>query len=222
MTPSSSLALRSIVASFAPPARAISVARPVKRTWQMDLNSPSVSFPRLLVPRYRGEMVDFVERWVNYLWWHAKVFARAAALFPVIGWVLAMTIGYHTTVRNNKLQAIIDAVDLGSAGGTDKWYDGTRPATGGTATTLLGTLTFSTTSATKASGVLTFNSITDDTSADATSTVTWGRVADSDAVTYVFDHSIAASAADIVVNTASIVTGARLSITSWTITDGNP
>jgi hypothetical protein len=214
------------------PKEHVRVPRKTVRSWSMDLTSPTVSFPKMTIPKWRGPMTPvqasffvalsvFMERWATFTWWHVKVFSRAAALNPIIGWILAMTIGYSTTIRNNKLQAIIDAIDAGATGGLNKWYDGSRPATGGTATTLLGTLTFSTTSATKASGVLTFNAITNDSSADATSTVTWGRVTD-DAATFCFDHSIAVAAADIIVNVAAIVTGAVLSITSWTITDGNP
>ena len=158
---------------------------------------------------------------------HAKVAGRIALaeckraiefLLPVI----VFTIGYTASIRTAKMQAIIDAIDAGASGGLNRWYDGVRPATGGSATTLLGTLTFSATCGTAAAGVLTFSAITSDTSADATSTVTWGRVLDS-TPTFCFDHSIGtAGGNDIVVNTAAVVTGAQLSITSWTITDGNP
>lgn len=200
--------------------------RPHERKLSIDLRSDTVSWPHLFVPEYRGSLAGYAKWWRNYFVWHAKVVGREVrdAFFRglevlVPAWIL-FTIGYSSTIRNNKLQAIIDAIDAGSGGGLEKWYDGSRPATGGTATTLLGTLTFSTTSATKSGGVLTFNSITG-SNAVATSTVTWGRVSD-DTATFCFDHSIATSAADIIVNAAAISTGAALSITSWTITDGNP
>lgn len=191
-------------------------------------SSPTVSWPRLTVPSLTDP-----KRWAFYLGWHLKIAGRFVQDSVYLGldallrafvppWVLeAAYIGYSTTIRNNKCQAVIDAIDGGVGAGTCKWYDGTRPATAGSATTLLGTLTFSDPSATKATGVLTFSAITPDSAADATSTVTWGRVADS-AGTFCFDLNIATATADIVVNVAAIVTGAQLSISSWTITDGNP
>lgn len=195
----------------------------------LDLRSSTVSWPKLTRPHWQGSVELFAAWWMRFLGWHARVALREVrsevmrALEPLIGpWLSeAAYLGYSTTIRNNKLQAIIDAIDLGAGAGLIKWYDGVRPATGGTVTTLLGTLTCSDPSATKSGGVLTFSAIASDTSADATATVTWGRVTDSTA-TFCFDLNIAAAAADIIVNAAAIVTGAALSITSWTITDGNP
>jgi hypothetical protein len=132
-----------------------------------------------------------------------------------------MTIGLSTTVRNNRLTQIVNAIDGGAGNGTLKIYDGTRPATGGTATTLLGTLTFSKPCGAVAAGVLTFSAITSDTSADATSTATWARIADSTG-TFVLDCSVGTSGSDINLNTVSIVTGAQISVTSASITAGNP
>jgi hypothetical protein len=100
-------------------------------------------------------------------------------------------------------------------------YDGTRPATGGTVTTLLAELTFSATSALAASsGVLTFSSITQDSSADNTGTATWCRAVDSSG-TFVFDANVDISGADFNLNTTSITAGQTVSCTSATITDGN-
>ena len=59
-------------------------------------------------------------------------------------------------------------------------YDGTRPATGGAATTLLAELTCNATFAPAASGVLTLNAITQDSSANA-GTATWFRIVKADA-----------------------------------------
>lgn len=134
-----------------------------------------------------------------------------------------MALGMATTLRNARLQKIIDAIDAGAAGGKLKIYNGSRPATGGAATTLLGTLTFSTTSAPAPSGgVLTFDTITADSSADATGTATWARITDSDD-NFVMDLSVGAtgSGADIELSTTSIVAGGVISVTSATITEGN-
>lgn len=120
------------------------------------------------------------------------------------------------------MTAIKDAIDGGSGAGTLKIYDGTRPATGGTATTLLGTLTFSDPCGTVSSGVLTFSAITADSSADATGTATWARIADS-AGTFVADISvgISGSGAELILNTTSIVAGGPISVSSATLTEGN-
>jgi hypothetical protein len=131
-----------------------------------------------------------------------------------------MALGISTTVRNSMLNQIEAAIDAGGAG-TIKIYDGSRPATGGTATTLLVTLTFSATSAPAASGgVLTFNAITNGT-AVATSTATWARIS-SGGGTFVFDCNVGTSVSDINLNATSISTGLTVSVTSATITAGNP
>jgi hypothetical protein len=130
-----------------------------------------------------------------------------------------MTVGMSTTLRNARLDAITTA-----AGGSAKLriYNGTRPATGGTATTLLAELTCNATFAPAASGgVLTLNSITADSAADATGTATWARIVKSDGTTFVLDCSVGTSGADINLNTTSIVSGAAVSVTSATITEGN-
>lgn len=132
-----------------------------------------------------------------------------------------MTLGLVTATRNSRLNLIRDAVDAGSGAGKLRIYDGTRPATGGTATTLLAELTFSDPSAPNASsGVLTFSAITSDASADATGTATWCRVVDSTGA-FVFDGSVGTSGADYNLNTVSITAGVQVSCTSATLTEGN-
>jgi len=116
------------------------------------------------------------------------------------------------------LDALTTAV---GASGKIRIYDGTRPATGGTATTLLAELPCSATFAPAASGgVLTLNAITSDTSADATATATWFRILTS-GNTAVIDGSVGTSGADLNLNTTSIVAGATVAISSFTITAGN-
>ncbi len=91
-----------------------------------------------------------------------------------------MTVGMNSTLRSSRANLVRDAVDAGAGAGLFRVYDGTRPATGGTATTLLAELTFTDPSAANASsGVLTFSAITADASANATGTATWGRMVDS-------------------------------------------
>jgi hypothetical protein len=132
-----------------------------------------------------------------------------------------MTVGFATTLRNARANEIRDAIDAGGAAGFLRIYDGSRPATGGTATTLLAELTFSYPCASNAaSGVLTFSSITADSSANATGTATWGRAVTS-AGAFVKDFSVGTSGADLNLNTTSITAGTQVSCTSATSTEGN-
>lgn len=132
-----------------------------------------------------------------------------------------MTIGMATTLRNARLDAINTAINAGAGAGTIKIYDGSRPATGGAATTLLATLTCSDPAAgAAAAGALTLSAITSDLTADATGTATWARIADSNG-TFVLDCSVGTSGEDINFNTVSFVAGAAIAITSAVITEGN-
>lgn len=133
-----------------------------------------------------------------------------------------MTVGMLSGLRNARLDQITAKMDAGSGAGKLRIYDGTRPATGGAATTLLAELTLSDPSAdAAAAGALTFNAITQDASANATGTATWARIVDSDG-NVVLDCSVGTSGADIILNTTSIVSGATVSVTSAVITEGNP
>jgi len=117
--------------------------------------------------------------------------------------------------------AVVDKIDDGAAAGTIKIYSGTIPTDADTAIgaqVLLATLTFSDPAAGAASnGVATFSAITSDTSADATGTAAWARIADSDGNT-VLDCTVGTSGEDINLNTVAIVAGATVAITALTYT----
>jgi hypothetical protein len=130
-----------------------------------------------------------------------------------------MTLGINVTTRNAMLDAITTRA---GASALLRIYDGTQPATGGTATTLLAELTCNATFAPGASsGVLTLNAITSDTSANATGTATWFRIVQSGGSTHVLDGTVGTSGADLNLNTVSIVSGATVAVSSFTITAGN-
>lgn len=131
-----------------------------------------------------------------------------------------MALGMATGLRN----AMLDAITTFTGGSALlRIYDGTRPATGGTATTLLAELTCNATFAPGASGgVLTLNSITQDSSANATGTATWFRLVKSDGTTHVLDGNVGTSGSDLNLNSTSITSGSAVSVTSATITAGNP
>jgi hypothetical protein len=130
-----------------------------------------------------------------------------------------MALAYAETLRDNQLDEI-----TGLAGGSAllRIYDGSRPATGGAATTLLAELTCNATFAAAASGgVLTLNAITDDSSANATGTATWFRIVASNGTTHVLDGDVGTSASDLNLNSVSIVSGGTVEVTSFAITAGN-
>lgn len=130
-----------------------------------------------------------------------------------------MALSYATTLRNAMLDAITTAA---GSNALLRIYDGTRPATGGSATTLLAELTCNATFAPGASGgVLTLNSITQDSSANATGTATWFRIVTSGG-TFVLDGSVGTSGSDLNLTTTSITAGQPVSVTSFVITEGNP
>lgn len=130
-----------------------------------------------------------------------------------------MAIGMVTGLRNARLDAITTFTG-GSA--LLRIYDGSRPATGGAATTLLAELTCNATFApAAASGVLTLNAISSDTAANATGTATWARIVKSDGTTIVLDCSVGTAGTDIILNTTSLVVNATVAVTSATITEAN-
>jgi hypothetical protein len=132
-----------------------------------------------------------------------------------------MTLGYVAATRNAKLDAITTQVGTGAL---IEIYSGTRPATGGTATTILAQLSISGAFAAAASGgVLTVNTVTGDTSANASGTASWFRVMTSGSTPKI-DGSVTATGGggDLQLVTTTITAGQPVNITSFTITDGNP
>lgn len=128
-----------------------------------------------------------------------------------------MTTGYSTTLRNAQLDQITTAV--GNAGKL-RIYDGTRPATGGAATTLLAEFTLGTPFAPSASSATLSPTLPSSTTGLAAGTATWFRIVTSGG-TAVIDGSAGTSGTDLVLNSASISVGATVSITAFTITRGN-
>jgi hypothetical protein len=101
-----------------------------------------------------------------------------------------MTLALDASIRNGMLDQITTRA---GASALLRIYDGSRPATGGTATNKLAELTCNATFAPGASGgVLTLNAITQDS-----------------------------SGSDLNLNSTSIVTGGTVSISSFTITAPN-
>ena len=118
-----------------------------------------------------------------------------------------------TTLRNNMMDEITSF-----AGTSAKIliYSGTQPAGGGSPTgTLLATLTCNATAfaGSASGGVLTLNSITQDSSADATGLATWFRLTKSDD-TWVLDGDCgeSGSGADLILSDTSIAINGSVSM----------
>ncbi len=122
-------------------------------------------------------------------------------------------IGLATTLRNNRLDEI---TAYAGANAILRIYSGTQPATGGAETTILAQLTCNATFAPAASGgVLTLNSITADSSANATGTATWARIYQSDGTTQAIDMDVSTTAAgtgDVQLDDTSIVLGGTVAM----------
>lgn len=131
-----------------------------------------------------------------------------------------MALGLNTTIRNNRLNQIKAGADGGGAAGFLRIYDGTRPATGGTATNLLAQLTLSYPCAPAASGgQLTFSAVTS-ANASQNGTATWGRIVDSTGA-FVADCSVGTAGTDYILNTTTITAGVQVSCSSGVLTEGN-
>lgn len=122
-------------------------------------------------------------------------------------------LGLDTTLRNNMLDEI---TSYAGSSAVLRIYSGTQPATAGAETTILAQLTCNATlAAAAASGVLTLNSITADSSANATGTATWARLYQSDATTHVMDMDVSTTAAgtgDLQLDDTSIVLGGTVAL----------
>lgn len=132
-----------------------------------------------------------------------------------------MVLAFTQALRAARVNAI--STYFGTGTPAEAWlriYSGTRPASGGTVTTLLAELRCSTVfAATTTTATLTLNAITSDSSANATGTASWYRLFLGDGSTWVIDGSIPA---DMAMNTTAITAGDVVAVSSFTITDGNP
>jgi hypothetical protein len=125
-----------------------------------------------------------------------------------------MALGLSTTLRSTRATDIVTAI---GASGKIKFYNGTQPATGGTATTLLGTLVGGTVIGTVSSGVLTLGSVTQTNSGHVSGTPTWVRFTTS-ADAFVADLNIGSGGMTF---TGTIATGVDITLVASTITEGN-
>lgn len=124
---------------------------------------------------------------------------------------------FSNTFVNAQANAIGDALNSGFI----RIYDGAQPTDADTAVgaqVLLAELTFGADAFPAAvAGLLTANAITSDTSANATGTASWARILASNGTTVYFDGTVGTSNANVVIATVSIVAGAVVSCSSFTL-----
>ncbi len=132
-----------------------------------------------------------------------------------------MALSLLAAARSNRLDEVTALIDAQAGAGLLRIYNGTRPATGGTATTLLAELTFSVTSFPAASaGAMAANAITDDTAANAGGTASWFRVVDASG-TFVLDGDVGTSGSDLNLNSVTISLNQNVAVSQFDLTDGN-
>lgn len=132
-----------------------------------------------------------------------------------------MALQFETTIRNTWMDALTTRV---GASGLLRIYSGSLPANVAAsigAATLLAELTLNATFAgASSSGTITLNSITSDSSADATGTAAWFRIWKSDGTTGILQGTVTATGGggDLTLNTTSISSGGTVAVTSATFT----
>ena len=124
--------------------------------------------------------------------------------------------------KESDRHVFLDSIDTSiGASGLLRIYDSTQPtnvATALGAQVKLAELALSATAfGAAAAGVLTANAISNDASADATGTATWGTLTTSAGVRIV-DFSVGTSGADMNFNSVAFQAGATVSVSSLTIT----
>ena len=139
-----------------------------------------------------------------------------------------MTIGISTTLRNSRLQLLLDAIDNGA----DEYnsahlliYSGDRPATGEAIdeydNILLVSFSLLFPCGSITGGILTFGALVDVLGLDD-GTATWARITDEGDV-FVADLSVTneVGSGDVKINDTAIVVGGTVHCTAASITEGN-
>mgnify|MGYP005993460741 CR=1 FL=1 len=132
-----------------------------------------------------------------------------------------MTIGYGTTLRNNRMNAVTTAVNA-SGQATLEMFSGTRPSFGGTAGALLVTLNMNTTPfGASVAGKITANTIEPE-EAVADGTAQWFRISTGSGTAIIDgDIGLVGSGADIEMTSVTVSTGLIVALSSLSITEGN-
>lgn len=125
-----------------------------------------------------------------------------------------MSITYNTTVKNNRLTQVLNALDAGAGDGV--LVIGTSALSG--ATGVLVTITLTKPSATVAAGVLTLSGVPITATAGAAGTAAKAELRDSAGTVVASGLTVGTSGTDIVINSTSISNGESVTLNSGTIT----
>lgn len=135
-----------------------------------------------------------------------------------------MTEGVSTYAIDAMLGGLLAAIDGGSTPGRMRFYDGSRPPTGGTATNLQAEIVLERPAGTVEGGTLTFTTSRPDSSAVeiprvGDHTITWVRLIDGDGV-FLLDLGIGpvGSGADVEIDNADGFIGGFVTLTAGAIT----
>jgi cytoskeletal protein RodZ len=123
-------------------------------------------------------------------------------------------VNHAVELRNAQLDQI--TVRAGNAA-LLRAYDGTKPATGGPATTKLAEWTLGTPFAAGAAAGVLSPTLPADTTGLSAGQVTWFRIVKADGTTHVTDLNVS----EVSINNTNITIGAAAKVTSFTITAGN-
>lgn len=125
-----------------------------------------------------------------------------------------MSVVYATTLKTTRLNAVVTAIDAGSAAGKLKIRNSSN--------TVLATLTLADPCGTVSGDTLTFDFDPDisDSSADATGTAENAIITDSDDNVIVSGLTVGTSSTNVVLDSTSITAGQVVTITTGTITHG--
>ena len=124
-----------------------------------------------------------------------------------------MSVNYPNSLKDTRLQAVIDAIDAGVSAGV------LEIGTAGMVA-VLATVTLADPSATKLNGVLTLSGLPLSNAASATGIAAEARIRDSNSVDVITGLTVGTSGTDIVLDNTSIASGQTVNITSGTITHG--
>lgn len=127
-----------------------------------------------------------------------------------------MAMSYNTTVRSSRMQVVADAIDAGAGAGYVEICAASYAS-------VLATIPMADPCGSVSSGVLTFDCTPAiaDSSADNTGTAAIARIKDSTGTVVVSGLTVGTSGTNIVLTSTSIVATEPVTITSFTITEGN-
>lgn len=131
-----------------------------------------------------------------------------------------MALEFPNTLKNARLQQIINAIDAGPGAGKLRLYPSPRPIAGGNPGTLLAELTFSDPSfPSPTGGSVSADPITPGLGLVADD-VAWFRVVDSNS-SFIIDGDVGVSGSDLNLNSVTIIVGINVDVTSFDLTGGN-